>query len=895
MRRKLFFLLFTILIGTASVLAQGTIQGTVIDKDTKEPLIGVSVFAENSRIGTATDLDGSFTLRVQSISGQIKLSYVGYKDLSLNAASNLGTIEMEADAVGLKDVIVTSSIAIRRKTPVALSVIEPQEIEAKMSNQEFPEILKSTPGVYATKQGGGFGDARVNIRGFESENVAVMVNGVPVNDMEWGGVYWSNWTGLLDVTRSMQVQRGLGASKVSAPSVGGTINIVTKSTDAEKGGAVAYTLGNDGYNKLAFNVSTGLMDNGWAITALGSKTWGDGYIMGTEFESYAYFLNISKRINYQHQISLTAFGSPQWHNQRYNKDYLTIPEWQRQKDGYKFNPTYGFDAYGQRVNPNRNRYHKPQISLNHSWEINDKSSLSTVAYVSIGDGAGRSWRGSSYSGLYGTSNGKLNMGYRDTRTGYVDYGKLQTENAEGEIDPETGNYKRLPGASKAAITESINNHFWTGLISTYTTKLSDEIDFYGGIDLRYYAGKHDGKIIDLMGGQYIQDPARIDNIKEENFPGITNEYRYEKLKVGDNIYRDNTGYVMQEGIFSQAEYNKDALSVFIAGAASLHKYWKKDYFYYSGGNQKSESKTFFAGNIKGGANYNIDESHNVFFNTGYVSRAPYMSGGYFTNIHTSNSVNKDAVNEKLFSAEIGYGFKSSFLTANLNAYYTKWMDKTMVRPMDADRNAYLNLKGVDAVHKGIELELVSRPVHNLELKGMISIGDWKWDSKVSAQAFTPDGQPSNDGVNPLPAGEEHQSVTIDMKGVKVGNSAQTTFHVSGSYTFFDNLIIGADYVHYANNYANYTISMPNMGETYTYYTPWKIPHAGVLDINARYKFKIGSLDATISGNINNVLGQEYISDAMDYYARNKGLSSWENVGVMYGFGRTWTSTLKIRF
>ena len=44
----------------------------------------------------------------------------------------------------------------------------------------------------------------------------------------------------------MQTQRGLGASKVSAPSVGGTINIVTKSLDAKAGGSFAYGIGNDG-------------------------------------------------------------------------------------------------------------------------------------------------------------------------------------------------------------------------------------------------------------------------------------------------------------------------------------------------------------------------------------------------------------------------------------------------------------------------------------------------------------------------------------------------------------------------------------------------------------------------------------------------------------------------
>ena len=97
-------------------------------------------------------------------------------------------------------------------------------------------LLNSTPGVYATQQGGGDGDVRINIRGFSQRNVAVMIDGIPMNDMENGWVYWSNWFGLDALTRKIQVQRGLGASKLALPSVGGTINIITKSVDYKKGG-----------------------------------------------------------------------------------------------------------------------------------------------------------------------------------------------------------------------------------------------------------------------------------------------------------------------------------------------------------------------------------------------------------------------------------------------------------------------------------------------------------------------------------------------------------------------------------------------------------------------------------------------------------------------------------
>lgn len=89
-----------------------------------------------------------------------------------------------------------ADIAKDRKTPVAVSTIKEAQIQERIGNQELPELLNTTPSVYATKSGGGFGDSKINIRGFAQENIAVMVNGVPVNDMESGAVYWSNWAGL---------------------------------------------------------------------------------------------------------------------------------------------------------------------------------------------------------------------------------------------------------------------------------------------------------------------------------------------------------------------------------------------------------------------------------------------------------------------------------------------------------------------------------------------------------------------------------------------------------------------------------------------------------------------------------------------------------------------------
>lgn len=895
-------LLVPVFFMTLSARSQSIVKGKIIDSETNEELVGATVMVKGTTEGVATNLDGSFELKTAADGKQTLIfRSVGYKeqqkDVQLSGSVlDLGTVKLKTESIGLGDVTVTASVAVRRKTPVAISVVEPVEIEAKLSTQEFPEMLKSTPGVYATKAGGAFGDSRINLRGFEQANIAVMINGVPMNDMEWSGLYWSNWAGLSDVTRSMQVQRGLGASKVSSPSVGGSINIVTKTTDAKAGGSISYALGNDGYNKVMFNVSTGLR-NGWALTLLGAKSWGDGYVQGTEFEAYSYFGNISKQINEDHLLSFTVFGAPQWHNQRSNYDGLTIAGWQNVekymgKDRqYRYNPTYGFGLHGERKTSAYNHYHKPQISLNHQWTINEKSSLSTVAYVSLGRGGGYKGLGatSTYANMwYGASNGTLNTYFRND-DGTFAYDKIYELNATSD------------NGALMAMSESRNEHNWYGLMSTYTTSIGKYFEVYGGIDFRYYNGKHTNELVDLYGGDFFVDYYR-GNVKAANNANASDpEWVNRKLKVGDVVYRDYDGFVMQEGIFGQVEYNKGALSTFVAGAVSNAGYWQKNHFYYDKEHEKSKTENFIGWNVKGGANYNITEHHNVFANVGYISRAPFYSGGVFLYAMNSNATNPDAVNEKVFSAEVGYGFRSSMFSANLNLYRTEWLDKTMTRTQDLSNGdkATINMSGIDALHQGIEVDFVFRPVKEVDITGMVSVGDWKWNSVATGYFYNSSGQPLKNTAGDIASGiqaEDHAKMTVDLDGTRVGNSAQTTFAIGAKVQPLKGLRVGADYTYWMRNYAEFSVGGSSgadlvMNGYKKYETPWRMPAAGELDLNVSYRFPLGKLWATLYGNVNNLLDNLSISDAFDGSGHD-----WQSAyRVFYRYGRNYSVRLKITF
>jgi len=293
---------------SVAMIGQTKVEGTVLDES--GPLPGANVIEKGTKNGTTTDFDGNFSLNVTAASGVLEISFVGMttKEVSYSVADgdtqNLGQIVLLPGDNVLDEVVITGVVdfAKERETPVAVSTIRAIDIQENLGTQELVEVLNTTPSVYATKSGGGFGDSRINIRGFDQRNTAVMINGMPVNDMENGWVYWSNWAGLADVTSAMQVQRGLGSSKLAISSVGGTINVLTKTANAREGGTVAFTFGNDKYLKESASYSTGLLDNGFSTSVLLSHFSGDGYIDGTKGDGWNYFIGLGYEVNDNHSL-----------------------------------------------------------------------------------------------------------------------------------------------------------------------------------------------------------------------------------------------------------------------------------------------------------------------------------------------------------------------------------------------------------------------------------------------------------------------------------------------------------------------------------------------------------------------------------------------------------------
>lgn len=915
----------------STAFSQGKITGTITDGQNSLP--GTNVAIKGTKLGTTADFDGKFTINATASSGELVISFIGYnaKTVKFTVANggttNLGTIVLASTSNELNEVVVTSGvidIAKDRKTPVAASTIKAAEIQEKLGTQEFPEILKNTPSVYVTKQGGGFGDSRINIRGFDQKNIAVMVNGVPVNDMENSSVYWSNWAGLSDVTSAMQVQRGLGSSKLAISSVGGTINVVTKSSDMPEGGIFASSFGNAGYLKVQGSYNTGLLKNGLSASVLLSSTQGNGYIDGTQFQGQNYYIAFGYKPNDKHDIQFSFTGAPQWHNQR--STWINIATYQKygsvDKPNTKYNSDWG-TLNGEEYNMKRNFYHKPIGSINWDWKINETTKLSTVLYGSWGRGGGTSGAGGARGNNY------LSDAFR-TPNGLVDYDKIVAWNTGQTIMiggvPRTRTQSTSPansipapytgfinssdtGSNKIGTpsvtvinnnsgisrTSSINSHDWYGGIVSLNKKLSKSFVLDFGLDARTYKGYHYTNVNSLLGGG-----AFLDNL-DANYPNrvLTETYSANPSKnpfasadSKEKISFYNIGNVRWYGAFTQLEYSRDNLTAFLQGAISQQGFQRVDEFKYLISNPLSTTdyENILGGNVKAGANYNINEQHNVFVNAGYYSKQPFFNAVYPNN---QSVVSGNLVNETIIGYEAGYGFRSSMLSVNVNLYSTEWRDRYQRSSDNVAENVggYYDFSGITEVHTGVEVEARAKVTDKFRVNGMFSYGDWKYKGNSISNRYDVNNNPVAGGT----------ATTLYLDKVKVGDAAQMTASLGASYEVLTRVTLDANYNF---NDKLYAIISPGNFSKADNRGSLQLPSYGLMDAGFSYKIFVDQKRGdsfSFRLNVNNVLDEVYIAESKsNIFAEDvptvstyKGIATTNN--VYFGYGRTWNFSVRYNF
>ena len=926
----------TLILSVTSILfAQMTVSGTVTDASTGNTLAGANVVVDGTDMGAAADANGGYTLSNVPNGATLTASMIGYTDASATAGKTVN-FSLAGSAIEMSGLEVLASRA-GEKTPVAYTNVSKADMEVRLGSQDIPMALNTTPSVYATQQGGGAGDARINVRGFNQRNVAVMINGVPQNDMENGWVYWSNWDGVGDATHSIQMQRGLSAVNLATPSIGGTMNIITDPAAAEKGGMVKQEVGAGSFLKTSINYNTGLIGGNLALSGTLVRKTGNGVIDKTWTDAWAYYFGASYQMNDANRFEVYAVGAPQRHGQNLYKQNLGAydSEFAKGVDGYDatalgddgkfvdegeangvgfgrtFNQNWApinssykgqqyWYMYGARttdrhspdfLNERENFFHKPLVNLNHYLTLNDQMRLSTVAYWSGGSGGG--------TGTYGkipTMDAEGNLGGEDYKFYYGkspwvrDWNTLVDYNS-GTADTvyvDKGALARTHGAgnnqSVGILRNSINRQDTYGVISKLNYDMSDALKLQVGLDWRTAGIEHAREVRDLLGGDYYLDFAD------------DNHADGKKAGLGDIIAYHNETTVDWLGYFAQGNYTAGAISAYgMAGFSSI-AYTYQDHFTVA--NTLIEADAISTMQFKGGAMYDVSDGISVFANFGLVEKPPILDNV----IYQDGTIASDPANEKFQSMEAGVNYRAGNMAIKANYYMTDWKDRNLTKSVttgqgDSGDTDVIFLTGVNQNHSGLEIEADIQVIDMLRLNASVGLGTWKFkgDAKGNYQANEYDDAGNVTGLT-------QTTYEYALDDLFVGDMPQTGMAVGATVTPIDGFSVQALFNYYDKNYSDWSPNAREVGSdgTADRAQVWMAPSYSKLDVHINYiiPVSIAGTQMTAFAHIFNALDAVYVQDAVDHSQYNSygdKVHAAHNAEVFLGTPRYFNAGLKVNF
>ncbi len=931
MKKIVLFVILTVLLILPVYAQVGKIAGRVTIENSGQPLANAAVILVGAEQGTYTKNNGTFTLIDVPVGlVEIQFRYMGYgtQNLEVEVKENetaIVNVKLVVESIGIEGIKIVSDRAKERQTPVAFTDVDKEEMESKLGSRDIPLALVTTPSVYATNQGGGAGDARVNVRGFDQRNVAIMINGVPVNDMENGWVYWSNWDGVGDATSSIQMQRGLSAVNLATPSIGGTMNIITDPTAMETGTKFKQEFGSGGFLKSTVMASTGLLGDKFAISAVGVRKTGEGLIEKTWTDSWAYYLATGWNVNSSNKLELYVVGAPQRHGQNlykqniatYDQDYADgLDDYYSNADtayvkfpeqGYDFNQNWSPVSYyydgkqwwnGEEhdrhdpnfINERENFYHKPQVNLNWYTKINEDFNLYSILYYSGGEGGGTGTYGDIYrrdaNGELGDDDYKFYYGPSPWSWDW-DATIAMNSGPEGDYWVDRDSLYKADGEALGILRNSRNNQWTIGAISKAYYNINENLKTSVGIDWRTAEIDHFREVRDLLGGDYYVYTGNDFDITDED----------QKKVLGDKIAYYNTNTVDWVGGYWQGEYSIEALTAYLMGGYSTIKYTYVDHFVTAdtladgspdvdSGELTVETDMLGGYQVKGGSSYIINDSFDVYGNVGLVSKCPIFDE--VINDWTGEMFDNPK-NEEFLSIEGGVNFNGlgGLLATKANFYFTDRKNESQSFSHDTLEGDEIKIfvSGLESRHIGFELEAGMRPLEFVQFDAALSIGDWKYLNNIE------------DAEYDVPTGGS-ETIDIYVKDLKVGDAPQTQLSFGTTIFPLDGMRTQLIVQHYRDHYSAWDpFSRQDPEDTEQ---SWKIPDYTKLNFHLNYDLpvRVNGLGVSVFAHMFNILDTTFIQDATDHSAYN----SWgdkehnaNNAEVFLGMPRTFNAGVSVTF
>lgn len=795
-------------VATLSAFAQGGgITGKVVSRAGRSALAGVKVTMTPGERTAVSDAEGEF-LFDDVPAGSYSLTFEAEE-------FEPSTIAVRVERT-LRDLNMVVLVPAMPQQTLDDAIFAEFDTETSDDAQSLPTSLSASKDIFNNIASYKFSEMRFNVRGYDSQNQDVYMNGIRLNDALTGYTPWSLWSGLNDATRNQEVTSGIEISDVGLGGIGGTTNINTSPSQMRKGLRASLVNGNSMYRFRAMvSYASGYQDNGWAYAfSLSTRQGGNSYVDGVYYNAYGYFAAVEKRFGARHRLALTLLGAP---TERGAQQAATQEAYDLVGNNY-YNPNWGWQD-GKRRNARVRDNHEPLVLLNYAFDVSDRSQLRLATSVRFGKNgySALTWQngpdprpdyyrklpsylasdgnalGAAWQAIYWQANYD-NIRYFDWdgmyRTNYI-----QNSPADEEL---YGPGRRSNYMVEERHTDQLDWNF----AATFSHLFRNNSKLNGGLRFRNNRTEYYSQVKDLLGGTYWVD---IDKFAERDF--ASNELAYQNnldyydahghahaARVGDKYSYDYYAHVMNGDAWLSYDLNFGGLGIKVGGEVGYASMWREG-LWRKGlfpDNSKGDSKKLDYLTYKSKANlsYRFSGAHAVEANIVYMQKAPEFQSA-FVSPRTRNTITPGLSPERVLGVDAAYSLRLGDIKARVSGYYTRVSNQSKVMSYYDDVAAtYTNfaMSGIDKLYFGLEAA-VSIPLYRtLTLNGAVSWGQYTYDSD-------PDYIQTQDN-----SGSIVSAGKVYWKNFRLESTPQTAVNVGLSYRTNKNIYLSADFNYYNRMY-----------------------------------------------------------------------------------------------
>ena len=669
-------------------------------------------------------------------------------------------------------------------------------------------LLNSSMDVFYRTAAYEFSSSFFKVRGLDSDNAIVHINGVKMNKLYNGRPQWSNWGGLNDVLRNQELSNGSIPLKYNFGGILGSNNINIRASEYGEGGRITYSSSNRSYsNRLMATYNSGMLEKGWAYSLSIGRRWGnEGYQDASFYDSNSAFLSVQKIFNNKHSLNFAAIYAP-------NRRGKVSPNTQEVYDlkGIKYNEYWGYHD-GEKRNSRVKRVVEPILLLNHDWSIDDKSSLETSIGYQFGemgnsrlDYAGGANPSPAYyqdlpSYYLADTDGPDYEGAYIAQENFINNGQI---NWNRIYDANLTNNQANLNAAYVLYEDRVDDTQLT-INSAYNREINENIKVTASANYRNLVSDNFAEISDMLGGYSYSNIDSFDyldyNLLSPN--SIVSE--------GDKFKYHYKMNAEEMSLFSMINFSFNKLEFYVAGDITNTIYQRDGIFENeaNAGNSagKGDEISFDGYGIKAGITYKFSGKHILDFNSAYLQKAPSIRNT-FTNSRVNHNVVGSDINglindspiteEKIMSFDANYIFRTPIFTGRLTGFYSEVKDANEISFYYADGlvgfeddSEFIQeiLQGIDKKYLGVEFGVEAQIIPTVKLKGAASIGQYTYDN------------------NPyLYLGADNNTVAVgpsNLENYKIAGGPQKAYSVGFEYRDPDYWFIGITSNFFTNTYVD---------------------------------------------------------------------------------------------